>query len=372
MARDPAIAQVLMTADTVGGVWTYALELAAGLASRGVRVHLATMGAPLSASQAAQALEVPGLEIHASSFQLEWMDEPWADVERAGAWLLELERRIRPDLVHLNNYCHGHLPFSAPVLVVGHSCVLSWWEAVLHERAPERYAHYQREAARGLQAAQAVVAPSAAMLAALQTHYGPLHNTHVIYNGRDVRRFAPGVKEDVVFAAGRLWDQAKNISALAKVAPKLPWKVVVAGDTRSPDGRSIALQNVQALGVISRDEVAAQMARASIYAFPARYEPFGLSVLEAALSGCALVLGDIPSLRELWGQSARFVPPDDGDALERALRSLIDDPLVRNRLAVSSRRRALALDAQRTADDYLRVYAQLATAHLNRGLEATS
>ncbi len=31
---------------------------------------------------------------------------------------------------------------------------------------------------------------------------------------------------------------------------------------------------------------------------PARYEPFGLSVLEAALSGCALVLGDIPSLRE--------------------------------------------------------------------------
>jgi glycogen synthase len=55
-------------------------------------------------------------------------------------------------------------------------------------------------------------------------------------------------------------------------------------------------------------------ARASIYALPARYEPFGLSALEAALSGCALILGDIPSLREVWLEAAPYVSPDDESA----------------------------------------------------------
>ena len=56
------------------------------------------------------------------------------------------------------------------------------------------------------------------------------------------------------------------------------------------------------------------MGRAAIYALPARYEPFGLSILEAALSGCALVIGDIPSLREIWADAALFVPSDGHDA----------------------------------------------------------
>ena len=77
------------------------------------------------------------------------------------------------------------------------------------------------------------------------------------------------------------------------------------------------------------------MARASIYAMPARYEPFGLSILEAGLSGCALVLGDIPSLREHWEGAAVFVAPDDRDALRSAIARLIDNP---GRLAELGRR----------------------------------
>ena len=61
---------------------------------------------------------------------------------------------------------------------------------------------------------------------------------------------------------------------------------------------------------------------AAIYALPARYEPFRLEVLEAAAPGCALVLGDIASLRELWDGAALFVAPDDDRALRaRAERS---------------------------------------------------
>src|SRR3982751_6596303 len=77
---------VLMTADTVGGVWTYCMELCRELASHGVRVSLATMGAPLRFDQQEQAANIPKLTIYESSYRLEWMDDPWEDVERAGEW----------------------------------------------------------------------------------------------------------------------------------------------------------------------------------------------------------------------------------------------------------------------------------------------
>jgi glycosyltransferase involved in cell wall biosynthesis len=102
------------------------------------------------------------------------------------------------------------------------------------------------------------------------------------------------------------------------------------------------------------------MARASIYALPAFYEPFGLSVLEAALSGCALVLGAIPSLRELWAGCAEFVDPTDRGSLAAALRRLIDDEQLRARLARVAFSRATALSAARMTEEYLRAYGALA------------
>ena len=125
-----------MTADTVGGVWTYALELARALEPHGVEVELATMGRALDADQRAQLARSPVVDLHESEFALEWQDDPWDDVDRAGRWLLELEERCRPDLVHLNGYAHGALPWQTPVVVVAHSDVLSWWEAVRREPAP--------------------------------------------------------------------------------------------------------------------------------------------------------------------------------------------------------------------------------------------
>jgi glycogen synthase len=89
---------------------------------------------------------------------------------------------------------------------------------------------------------------------------------------------------------------------------------------------------------------------------PARYEPFGLSALEAALSGCALVLGDIPSLREIWGDAAIFVSPDDATGFARALNNLIADPESRETLSGRARARALQFSPQRMGEEYLDAY----------------
>ncbi|GEL74361.1 glycosyl transferase [Myxococcus virescens] len=360
-ARGRAVRRVLMTTDTVGGVWTYALELCRAFADAGVQVELATLGEPVTVPQAGEAAAVPGLRLHESTYRLEWMDAPWKDVRASGEWLLALEDALAPDVIHLNGYAHGALPWRAPSVVVAHSCVLSWWEAVLREPAPARYARYRREVQRGLRAVDRVVAPSAAMLGALERHYGPLlPPTCVIPNARRAGSFTAAPKELFVLAAGRLWDEAKNLSALEAVAPRLACPVRVAGELRHPGSGKVArARNTEPLGPLSPEALAAWMARAAIYAMPVRYEPFGLSALEAALSGCALVLGDIPSLREVWADAAVFVHPEDLDGLTRALRGLLDDGAHRERMAAKARARALTWNPRRMAEDYLRLYATL-------------
>jgi glycosyltransferase involved in cell wall biosynthesis len=348
-----------MTTDTVGGVWIYALELARALSKKGIQTILAGMGAPATSKQRQEAQRIPHLELCESSFKLEWMEDPWQDVKQAGQWLLQLEKQFEPDLVHLNGYAHGALSWRAPTLVVGHSCVLSWWQAVKGEAAPENWDQYRHQVRRGLRAADMVVAPTQAMLAALEEHYGPLAKRKVIANSRDAALFRPGKKEPFIFAAGRLWDEAKNIMILEQVAPALAWPVYVAGNNQHPTGRMVEFSHLRLLGCLPAQAIAPLFGRASIYALPARYEPFGLSALEAALAGCALVLGDIPSLREVWGEAALYTPPDDPKAIEDALQLLIKDAAYRHELAARARLRALKYTTQRMADHYLAIYQEL-------------
>jgi glycogen(starch) synthase len=351
-----------MTADTIGGVWTYAMELIRGLAAHDIRVVLATMGGPVQPHQR-QAVAALGnaVELHESDFHLEWMNDPWDDVAAAGGWLLALERRYRPDIIHLNGYVHAALPWSSPVVVVAHSCVFSWWEAVKRTEPPESWATYRQAVRRGLQSADLVVAPSRAMLESLYTHYGRLLCARVIPNGRDASQTAGLGKEPFVLSVGRLWDEAKNATTLALIAPDLPWPVHLAGEARSPNGDGLSLENVKLLGHLPPDELAGEYGRASIYALPARYEPFGLSILEAAHAGCALVLGDIPSLREIWGSAASFVPPNDSVALAGALQALINDDARRIELGERARARAANFSASQMTQTYVSVYRDLRT-----------
>jgi glycosyltransferase involved in cell wall biosynthesis len=361
---------VLMTADTVGGVWTYAVELSRALAARGLQVHLATMGAPVQPHQREMLGDGGGVQLHESRFALEWMPQPWRQVDAAGRWLLELESMLRPDFIHLNQFAFGALPFRAPRLVVGHSCVLSWWRAVHGSDAPADWNTYRDRVKAGLQGADLVAAPTRSMLQSLQQLYGV--DGIVLPNGRDPALFRPAAKRPFVFAAGRFWDEAKNLAALQAVAPELHWPVCVAGSCTGPDGNEARPTGVQFLGTLPATEVARQMAQASIYALPARYEPFGLSALEAGLAGCALVLGDIPSLRETWNGAAAFVPPGDAEALRAVLQRLVDRPDERSRLAAAAHRRARQYTPQAMANAWFSACARLAPALVAPRVEEAS
>jgi glycosyltransferase involved in cell wall biosynthesis len=333
------IHHVMMTADAVGGVWTYAVELASSLAALGVRTTLVTMGGTLRGEQHAQVSRIPGCRLIESTFKLEWMQDPWEDVSTAGDWLLGLEERECPDVIHLNGYALAALGWHAPRVVVAHSCLLSWWRAVTGERPPVKYERYRQAVASGLRAADSVVVPTREMLHSLRDNYRAPTRARVIPAGVRPASLSAARKEPLVLAAGRLWDQAKNLATLAAVAPRLPWPVYLAGSDE-PAGAVRRYEGLHMLGWLEREALRHWMSRASIYVLPARYEPFGLSILEAALGGCALVLGDIPALREIWQDDAVFVPPDDESALLEAVHELVRDEAWRRAMARAARSRA--------------------------------
>src|SRR5215468_10861695 len=155
--------RILMTADAVGGVWVYASELACSLCNAGNEVMLAVIGPRPRPDQLRPLRGVRGLHLKMTDLLLEWMDPGGADIERAGETLGSIAAGFRPDVVHLNSFREGNLDWSAPMLIVAHSCVQTWWRACrTGVLGGVRWSVYCDRVAAGLSAADVWAAPSAA------------------------------------------------------------------------------------------------------------------------------------------------------------------------------------------------------------------
>lgn len=323
-AAGKGAARVLMTADAVGGVWTYALDLARGLSATGVEVVLAVMGPALDRAQRAEAAAVTGLTLVDTGLPLDWLARDARAIDEVAEAVADLARFSAVDLVHLNSPALAR-PMDIPVVGVCHSCVATWWSAVRRGPMPEDF-RWRTEALRaGLAHCDVLIAPSAAFADAVAATYEaarPLvvHNGRRPLGGPDMRR------ERSVFTAGRLWDGGKNLATLDAAAALLDAPVFAAGPVQGPHGERVDLRRLRLLGKLEPAGVRRALASSRVFASVALYEPFGLSVLEAAQAGCPLVLSDIPTFRELWSGVAEFVPPHDHEALAAACRRLLDDP----------------------------------------------
>ncbi|HEY8570945.1 glycosyltransferase family 4 protein [Phenylobacterium sp.] len=348
-----------MTTDAVGGVWTYSIDLARGLARAGVETVLVVLGPSPSADQQAQARAVPGLELIDTCLPLDWTATEPAEILEVGAALRGLARGRAVDLIHLNSpaFAAGG-GFSAPVVGACHSCLATWWSAVKDGPMPVDFRWRSQSLWQGMLACDALVAPTAAFAEETARAY-ELPRPFVVWNGRAQAPSAVVRRHPMIFTSGRLWDEGKNIRVLDEAAALIEAPLQAAGPLQGPSGGPVSLRHAQALGRLSHDQVARWLARAPVFASAALYEPFGLGVLEAAQAGCALVLSDIPTFRELWDGAAVFVEPNDPQGFAQAFRELLADPDSAERLGAKARTRAAAYSVQAMSDGVLAVYRQL-------------
>jgi glycosyltransferase involved in cell wall biosynthesis len=358
--------KILITTDNIGGVWTFSLNLARGLKRSGIDVVIAIIGNPLSVIQ---RKELGSLTWYFFGSKQEWMPDPWHDIERSGRWLLKLKNLESPDIVHLNTYTYGSLPWNVPVVITAHSCVLSWWDAVKAEQPPSWLSDYRKHVTEGIQSADVVVAPGKEMMKAVQKFYSPLNKSKVIYNGGDFSGFCTDIKEEYIFCMGRLWDEAKNIKLVLEAAPEINYPVYIAGDLEKPYTSTIP-KNVFFIGQVPRDQIRCWLAKAAIYLLPVIYEPFGYTFLEAAFSGCAIVTGRIPSMKEIWGDDVIFADTRDSIGLAKTINSLMSDAPKRNMLAMNAGRRAmLKYKSERMTSEYILLYREILEQNIRKNLK---
>lgn len=322
---------ILITCDTVGGVWTYTQELVTGLVHAGHRITLVSFGKLPVPHQTAWMNALPRLDYRPTEYRLEWMEVVERDIEESREYLELLVREVRPDVLHFSQYCYGDLPVDIPKIVVAHSDVVSWWVAV-HGCEPDKtpwIQRYRRHVTNGLRDADVVIAPSNWMLNQVETYYLQPRNGTVIYNGRTPAQFDPhAAKENVALSVGRVWDPAKQVRLLFATQTGVPVRIVGWEQQPGKPGREelAAIANVEFLGPKSQSELRDLFARAAVYVATSQYEPFGLSPLEAALSGCALVMNENPVFHELWEDAAIYFAKNDPDDLARVLAELRANP----------------------------------------------
>jgi glycosyltransferase involved in cell wall biosynthesis len=224
---------------------------------------------------------------------------------------------------------------------------------------------YRKVVSRGLNGATAVVAPSRWMLEAIETIYAPACEKYVIYNGRTPSLFnAHAEKQEFALSVGRLWDSGKNVALLTRA--KIEGRIVVAGSNDAPDGtggRGFLPAQLEFEGPQSEGELRDLYSRAAIYIATSQYEPFGLAPLEAAFSRCAIVANDIPSLREIWGDTACYFRKNDPEDLAGVVRRLCTETALRSMYSVLAYTRArMRYSAGRMVDEYIALYRSLVSA----------
>lgn len=367
---------VLMTSDTLNSdLWAYTREIASGLVGRGIRVTLVSFGEIPLPEQTAWMDRLRGLEYRPTAFRLDWMHEGQQDFAESSAYLSSLLSELRPDLFHSNHLCYGALPTSIPRVVVAHGDLITWWKSV-HGREPKENAWmrwYRESTTFGLAEASAVVASSEWMLGEVRANYAVAMNATVINHGRNPIHFNPYVtKDETVLSIGRLLDPAAQVHLLADKQHSVPVCVVdakqsehsehtqVRADIKYRDGN----EGVVMSGPRSESQLRLLYSRAAIYVSASRYEPSGMTILEAALSRCALILNDIPAMREIWGPAAVYFRTNDGDSLCEAVRILNSDSELRRSFANRAFNRAReCYNANRMTSNYIQLYRGLIAQH---------
>jgi glycosyltransferase involved in cell wall biosynthesis len=275
------------------------------------------------------------------------------------AMLCAMPRATRPPVVYES---HGYAPDVAAALP----------DLVATAKAPgaRKLARLARREARVWREADGYVTITAGLARELSARHGTRPRVAVIPDGvRLPQKGDTHLREDrakkvsvpIVAYAGHLYPW-KGVDVLLEALSLLPGAqgLIVGGHAAEPDlnrvkalaGRLGVESRVTFTGLVEPARVPELLQRADVLVLPNPASAISsrftspLKLFEYLAAGRAIVASDLPSIREIVqdGTEALLVPAGDPHALARAVRRVLDDPALAERLS----RAALALAPQYT------------------------
>ena len=298
-------------------------------------------------------------------------------------------RRHAPD-VWLVPSDVGRIEVGAPVVAIVHGA--AWpLEPDFFDYVPHAFAESSIAAVEAtLASASFAIAPSEYTRRGIAAtgHMEPEQVT-VVPHGVDLDAFGAaraGGRDQVERALGRPLPyvlfasipsiRQKNLGALRAAMDRLvaagrPHALVIAGGTAGGESAeelaaidaelSATPGRVAWLGHVDDHALAGLMAECAAFCLPSLFEAFGLTALEAMACGAPVVVSARGALPEVVGDAGIVAPPTPAE-LEGALARVLDDPALAASLGAAARSRAETMSWSRTADGWLAVLEDAATA----------
>lgn len=175
-------------------------------------------------------------------------------------------------------------------------------------------------------------------------------------------KFGLPVDRIIVTNVGRLAAE-KNQQLLIRAVsciPKPNWYLVIAGDgeLRCELEQMIhsygCADHVKLLGELSPEEIGELLIASDIFAFPSRFEGFGIAILEAMMMGLPVIASDLAVIHEVIGDAGIFLPNTDAQEWSDTIQFLANNEQERKRLGNLSLMNAKKYDLDSMIDEYIK------------------
>jgi glycosyltransferase involved in cell wall biosynthesis len=259
--------------------------------------------------------------------------------------------------------------FTAPLAVFCRS--VTTFHDLQHKRHPEHFRWFDLPFWRFLlwaaaHRSQKIIAVSEATRADLLHSYRiPPERVSVIHHGVDPGFFSldRGRTEPYLLCVSTLHPH-KNLERLVRAfaRKKRPERLVLAGmrgfQTSAIESVIQSLEvkdRVEITGWLPREDLLRLYERAQAFVYPSTFEGFGMPVLEALAAGIPVACSNIAPIKEVAGDAVLFFDPSNEEAMAEAVDRILNDQLLRARLAQAGPERARPFTWRRTAEKTLKI-----------------
>jgi glycogen synthase len=354
---NPKAMKILMTTDTRDDKWYFTLNLLSSLSYENVEVVLLAMGPKLFHHQLEELEELaPNIHFYHQSILPEWKENDLTSLPRASIWINKIFSAEKPDLIHLNHYSPACIHWDVPVVLSPHSCIVMQEMVKNQNDLTDNHQKVFHMTQIALHSANALVFPSVALLSYFTAIYGEMSNVFIIPPGLKQNFIPSDQKFPMVFSEGNLEDPYHQLDLLMDAASSINGEIFIAGEKEQIQRLP---KNVRFLGKLTRQQKMNWLKMAAIYAWPSKNDPFGLGFLDAASQRCALVGGENPYLKEIWGEALEEVKDENPIDLADACNELLHFPHKAYARGENAFSKAQEFNQQSIARQYVELYEDL-------------